>query len=126
MEKTTKKYMIDAACPVDNNLILKTNKKLDNFSELWLELARMWDKETYILPIIIGASGFVPEELDISLKKLDILYTFSNLRKNLILGNVNFLRKVLAIKWKKWKKTKKIKRQRKGLSGGGGNYYCFI
>ena len=58
----------------------------------------MWDKETYILPIIIGASGFVPEELDISLKKLDILYTFSNLRKNSILGNVNFLRKVLSIK----------------------------
>ena len=46
MEKNTKKYLIiDVACPVDNNLILKRNEKLDNYSELRLEIARMWDKE---------------------------------------------------------------------------------
>ena len=47
MEKNTNKCLvIDVACPVDNNLILKRNEKLDNYSELRLEIARMWDKET--------------------------------------------------------------------------------
>ena len=47
MEKNTKKCLtIDVACPVDNNLILKRNEKLDNYSELRLQIARMWDKET--------------------------------------------------------------------------------
>ena len=45
MEKTTSKCLIiDVACPVDNNQILKRNEKRDNYSELRLE--RMWDKET--------------------------------------------------------------------------------
>ena len=53
MEKNTNKCLIiDVACPVDNDLILKRNEKLDNYSELRLEIARMWDKETLIVPII--------------------------------------------------------------------------
>ena len=42
IEKNTKRCLInDAACPVDNNLILKRKEKLDNYSELQLEIARM-------------------------------------------------------------------------------------
>ena len=61
MEKNTNKCLIiDVACPVDNDLILKRNEKLDNYSELRLEIARMWDKETLIVPIIIGARVSIP------------------------------------------------------------------
>ena len=70
MEKNTNKCLIiDVACPVDNNLILKRNEKLDNYSELRLEIARMWDKETLIVPIIIGALGSIPNDLECNLKK---------------------------------------------------------
>ena len=63
IEKNTNKCLIiDVACPVDNNLILKRNEKLDNYSELRLEIARMWDKETFIVPIIIGALGSIPND----------------------------------------------------------------
>ena len=42
MEKNTKKCLIiDVASPVVNNRILKRNEKLDNYSELRLEIARM-------------------------------------------------------------------------------------
>ena len=72
MENNTNKYLIiDVACLVDNNLILKRNEKLGNYSELQLEIARMWDKETLIVPIIIGALGSIPNELECN-KKLDI------------------------------------------------------
>ena len=48
MEKTASKcFIIDTTCPIDNNLILKRNKKLDNYSKMRPEIARMWDKETF-------------------------------------------------------------------------------
>ena len=69
MEKNTNKCLItDVACPVDNNLILKRNKKLDKYSELRSEIAKMWVKETLIVPINIGALGSIPNDLECNLK----------------------------------------------------------
>ena len=99
MEKNTNKCLItDVACPVDNNLILKRNEKLDNYSELRLEIAGMWDKETLIVPIMIGALGSIPNDLECNLKKLDISYDVETLSKSVLLGTANILRKVLSIK----------------------------
>ena len=75
MEKNTKNCLIiDVACPVDNNLILKRNKKLDNYSKLRLEIARIWDKETLIIPIIIGGLGSIPNDLECNLNNLGVSY----------------------------------------------------
>ena len=69
MKQNTKKCLIiDTASPLDNNLILKRSEKLDNYSELRLEIARMWDKETLIVPIIIVVLGSIPNELGCNLK----------------------------------------------------------
>ena len=89
--------MIDVTCPVDNKLILIRNEKMDN-SELQLEIARMWDKETLILPIIIGALGSIPNDLECNLKKLGISYNVGTLQKSVLLGTANIPRKVLSIK----------------------------
>ena len=98
LEKNTKKCLIiDVACPVDNNLILKRNEKLDNYSELRLEIARMWDKETLIVPIIIGALGSIPNDLECNLNKLGISYNVGALQKYVLLGTAS-IRKVLSIK----------------------------
>ena len=88
--------IIDATCPVDN-LILKRNEKLDNYSELRLEIARMWDKET-IVPIIIGALRSIPNNLKCNLRKLGISYNIGTLQKPVLLRTANILRKVLSIK----------------------------
>ena len=122
MEKNTKKYLIiDVACSVDNNLILKGNEKLDNYSELRLEIARMWDKETLIVPIFIGALGSIPNDLECNLRKLGISYNVETLQKSVLLGTANILRKVLSIKQQRlennrgWqKKKKKEKREKEG------------
>ena len=99
MEKNTNKCLIiDVACPVDNNLIQKRNEKLDNYSKIRLEIARMWDKKTLTVPIIIGALGSIPNDLECNLKKLDISYNVETLQKSVLLGTANILRKVLSIK----------------------------
>ena len=83
IEKNTKRCLInDAACPVDNNLILKRKEKLDNYSELQLEIARMWKKETLIEPIIIRLLGSIPNQLEYNLKKLGISYNVETLQKS--------------------------------------------
>ena len=86
-KNTNKCLIIDVACPVDNNLILKRIEKLDNFSERRLEIARMWDKETLIVPIIIGALGSIPNDLECNLTKLGISYNVGTLQKSVLLGN---------------------------------------
>ena len=99
MEKNTNKCLIiDVACPVNNNLILKRNEKLDNYSEIRFEIARIWDKETLIVPIIIGALGSIPNDLECNLKKLVISYSVETLQKSVLLGTAKTLRKVLSIK----------------------------
>ena len=49
--------IIDVANPGDHNLAQKKFEKLDNYSELRLEVARMWNKKTVVVTIIIGALG---------------------------------------------------------------------
>ena len=60
--------------PGDHNLAQKKFEKLDNYSELRLEVARMWNKKTVVVPIII------PKDLQSYLKKLDILYDLNILQ----------------------------------------------
>ena len=99
MEKNVKKCLIiDVACPIDNYLILKRNKKLNNYSKIQLEIARRGDKETLIVPIIIGALGSIPNDLECNLKNLGISYNVGTLQKSVLLGIANILRKALSIK----------------------------
>ena len=122
MEKNTNKCLIiDVTCPVDNNLILKRHEKLDNYSELRLEIARMWDKET-IVSIITGALESMPNDLECNLKKLDISYNGETLKKSVLLGTANILRKVLSIKQERlensrgWEKEKKREVKKRWVS----------
>ena len=41
----------------------------------------MWDKETLIVPIIIGALGSIPNDLECNLKKLGISYNVEILQR---------------------------------------------
>ena len=99
MEKITKQCLIiDVASLLDYNLILKRNEKLDNYSELRIEIATMWGKETLIVPIIIRALGSIPNDLDCNLKKLGKSYNVGTLQKFVLLGIANIMRNVLSIK----------------------------
>ena len=78
-------------------MILKRNEKLDNYSKLRLEIARMWHKETLIITTVIRALGSIPNNLECNLKKLDISYNVGTLEKSVLLGTANILRQVLSI-----------------------------
>ena len=68
MEKTTSKCLITGvACPVSNNLILKRHEKLDNYSEIQLEVAVQRQRN-----VNTGTLRFISNELKYYLEKLGI------------------------------------------------------
>ena len=83
----------------------------------------MWDKETLIVPIIIGALGSIPNDLECNLKKLDISYNVETLQKSVLLGTANILRKILSIKQlrlensrvREKEKKRGVKKKRRGV-----------
>ena len=76
----------------------KNPEKLDNYSELLLEIAKIWDKETLTVPIIIGALRSIPNDLECNLQKLGMSCNVGTLENFVLLGTANILRKVLSIK----------------------------
>ena len=74
--------ILDVACPGDHNILKKRNEKIDNYSELRLEVSRLWNKKTTIVPIVIGALGSIPKDLPRYLKQLEIHTTLTH-SKNL-------------------------------------------
>ena len=97
VDKETKECkIIDVACPGDHNLVAKRNEKLFRYSDLRLEIARLWNMKTVIVPIIIGALGS-PKDSHHYLKQLGITYDLSELQQSVLLGSAHILRKVLAI-----------------------------
>ena len=96
-KNTNECQIIDVACPSDVNLTNKKNEKLQKYQELRVEISRLWNKRTTIIPIIIGALGSVPNDLKKQLDSLGIKYSLSILQKSVLLGTANILRHVLAI-----------------------------
>jgi hypothetical protein len=89
--------LIDVACPSDLNLVGKRNEKLRNYQLLRVEVARLWDKKTSIIPVIIGALGSIPKDIDTYLTQLGIDYNLNILQHSVLLGTANILRQVLSI-----------------------------
>jgi len=49
--------LIDVAFPGDRNLIKKEAEKILKYKDLTIEIQRMWNVKTKVIPVIIGAMG---------------------------------------------------------------------
>ena len=89
--------IIDEACPGDHRLVEKRTEKMNRYSYLRLEIARMWNIKTIVVPIIIGALGSIPRDIHKFLELLDINHDLNIIQHSVLLGTANILRKVLAM-----------------------------
>jgi hypothetical protein len=96
-KQTGKCLLIDVAIPGDQNIHKKETEKLENYHLLRTEVARLWNTETDIIPVVIGALGSVPERLEQYIKAIGITPHIPTLQKSALLGTANILRKVLSI-----------------------------
>jgi hypothetical protein len=51
--------LIDVAIPGERNVIQKEAEKILKYKELAIEIKRMWNVKTGVIPVIIGATGTI-------------------------------------------------------------------
>ena len=51
--------LIDVAIPGDRNVIKKESEKILKCKDLTIEIQRMWNVKTRVIPVIIGATGTI-------------------------------------------------------------------
>ena len=55
--------LIDVAMSGDRNVIKKEAEKILKYKDLTVEIQRMWNVKTKVIPVIIGATGTVSKSM---------------------------------------------------------------
>ena len=55
-------YKIDISCPCDTNVHSKEVEKISKYCSVRVELAKMWNTECVVIPVIVGGCGTVSKE----------------------------------------------------------------
>jgi len=87
--------LIDVAISGDRNVIKKETEKILKYKDLIIEIQRMWNVKTKVMPVIIGATGTVSESFRKYASNISRKHEVKELQKTAILGTAHILRKVL-------------------------------
>jgi len=87
--------LIDVAISGDRNVIKKEAEKILKYKDLTIEIQRMWNVTTKVIPIIIGATGTISKSFRKYVSNISGKHEVKELQKTAILGTAHILRKVL-------------------------------
>jgi hypothetical protein len=85
----------DVAIPGDRNVIQKESGKILKYKYLTIEIQRMWNVKTRVIPVIIGATGNISKSFRKYVSTIPGNHEVKELQKTAILGIAYILRKVL-------------------------------
>jgi hypothetical protein len=88
--------LIDVAISEDRNVIRKEAEKILQYKNLTIEIQRMWNVKTKVIPVIIGATGTISKSFRKYVSKIPGNHEVKELQKTAILGTAHILRKVLT------------------------------
>jgi hypothetical protein len=89
-------WLIDVAIPGDSRIQQKEVEKITKYQDLKIEVERLWQKKAAVVPVVIGALGAIPRDLEKHLKTLGLdRISPSQLQKAALLGTAHILRKYL-------------------------------
>lgn len=89
-------WLIDVAIPGDARIEDKTLEKITKYQDLRIEVQRLMERKAKVVPIIIGALGAIPKDLEEHLNTLELdRITISQLQKAALLGTAHILRRYL-------------------------------
>jgi hypothetical protein len=86
--------LLDVAIPGDRNVIQKEAEKIMKYKDLTIEIQRMWNVKTRMIPVIIGAT--ISKSFRKYVSTIPENHDFRELQKPAILGTAHILRKVLV------------------------------
>jgi len=87
--------LIDVAISGDRGVIKIEAEKILKYKDLTIEIQRMWNVKTKVIPVIIGATGTVSKSLRKYVTNKPGKHEVKELQKTAILGTAHILRKVL-------------------------------
>jgi enolase len=87
--------LIEVAMSGDRNVIKKEAEKILKYKELTIEIHRMWNVKTKVIPVIIGATGTTSKTFRKYVSNIPGNHEVKELQKTAILGTAHILRKVL-------------------------------
>jgi hypothetical protein len=88
--------LIDVAISEDRNVIKKEAEKILKYRDLTIEIQRMWNVETRVIPVIIGATGTISKSFRKYVSSIPGNHEVRELQKIAILGTAHLLQKVLT------------------------------
>jgi len=88
--------LIDVAILQDRNVIKKEAEKILKYKDFTIEIQRMWNVKTRVIPVIIGATGTISKSFRKYVSNIPGNHDVKELQKTAILGTAHILRKVLT------------------------------
>jgi len=88
--------LIEVAISGDRNVIKKEAEKILKYKDLTIEIQRMWNVRTKVIPVIIGATGTISKSFRKYVSNIPGNHEVKELQKKAILGTAHILRKVLT------------------------------
>jgi hypothetical protein len=88
--------LIDVAISVDRNVIKKEAARILEYKDLTIEIQRMWNVKTRVIPVVIGAAGTISKSFRIYESNIPGNHEVRELQKTAILGTAHIIRKVLT------------------------------
>ena len=87
--------LIDAAISEDRNVIKKDAEKILKYKDLTIEIQRMRNVKTKVIPVITGATGTISKTFRKYVSNIPGNHEIKELQKTAILGTAHILWKVL-------------------------------
>ena len=87
--------LIDVAISGDRNVIKKEAEKVLKYKDLTIEIQRMWNVKTKVIPVLIRANGTISKTFRKYVSNIPGNHEVKELQKTAILGTAHILRKVL-------------------------------
>jgi len=86
----------DVAVSGDRNVIKKEAEKILKYKDLTIEIKRMWNVKTKVIPVITGATGTISKLFRQYVTNIPGNHEVKELQKTAILGTAHILRNVLT------------------------------
>ena len=96
--KERKCMLIDMAIPSERNTSVKVTEKLSKYKDLEIEISRMWNMKTEVIPVVIGALGLMKKGVEQYTNRIPGNINIYEVQKIALLGTAHILRRVLSIK----------------------------
>ena len=88
--------LIDVPIPGDRKKIRIEAEKILKYKDLTIEIQRMWNVKTRVIPVIIGATGTISKSFRKYMSDIPGNHDVKELQKTAILSTAHILRKVLT------------------------------